>query len=138
MTPRTPTRQRFAAWFSLAAMLLLVLGAPIGQTSAAIEASGDMAAAAANAMHHSAGVSHAADAAGDVAEDASGPGLHDQCGYCSLFSHCPAVAQAELGATLDGSPPPTASRQRVRDANAVATTFPNALTRAPPHSLDRS
>ncbi len=118
-------------------MLLLVLGAPIGQTSAAINASGDAASHEAHAMHHVMGASHAADTASD-AGDADGPGLHDQCGYCSLFSHCPAVAQAELGLNLGGVPPPRAGCPPVRDARAVATTFPNALTRAPPRFLDRS
>ncbi|WP_162617978.1 DUF2946 domain-containing protein [Salinicola halophilus] len=134
MTSRPPQRTRFAAWLSLAAMLLLVLGAPIGQTSAAMNASGSAAAHEAHSMHHAAGASHAA----DTAEDVDNPGLHDQCGYCSLFSHCPAVAQAELGMNLGGVPPPRAGCQPVRDARAVATTFPNALTRAPPRFIDRS
>jgi len=55
----------------------------------------------------------------------------DACGYCSLFSHCPALADSHWTAALRLSPV-----QQTGGALPLAplfcTHFPRALSRAPP------
>jgi hypothetical protein len=55
----------------------------------------------------------------------------DACGYCSLFSHCPALADSHWAAALRPSPV-----QQTGGALPLAplscTHFPRALSRAPP------
>ncbi|GIZ12263.1 DUF2946 domain-containing protein [Pseudomonas sp. NCCP-436] len=67
-----------------------------------------------------------------LARDGGRPVLQvDACGYCSLFSHCPALADSHWAVALRQS-----SSRQTGGALALAplscTHFPRALSRAPP------
>ncbi|WP_280570189.1 DUF2946 domain-containing protein [Chromohalobacter sp. 296-RDG] len=119
---RTSTR-RFTAWLSLFAMLLVVCGPVVGQASASLRHD---AMPAHMTMHVEAG--QGPPSSGHV----ESAGLHDQCPYCSLFGHFPViegVSTISIAANAAVIAPRVPS---VLASQAVTTTFPNALTRAPP------
>lgn len=116
--------RRLVAWLSLFAMLLVVCGPAIGQASAALR---HHAMPAGMMMH--VGMESRAIGAGHHVDTA---GLHDQCGYCSLFGHFPVLAEASGSSTPDGAIVSAPRVPEVLASQASTTTFPNALTRAPP------
>ncbi|SOC51904.1 Protein of unknown function [Chromohalobacter canadensis] len=115
---------RFTAWLSLLAMLLVVCGPVIGQASASLR----HGAMPAHGMMH-AEVGHASHSRGDPVTTI---GLHDQCPYCSLFGHFPVIEGASTASLSDNATVVAPRVPRVLASQAVTTTFPNALTRAPP------
>ncbi|MCK0745857.1 DUF2946 domain-containing protein [Chromohalobacter nigrandesensis] len=119
---RTSTR-RLTAWLSLFAMLLVICGPVIGQASASLR---DDSMPAHRMMHVDAG--QGAPSSGHI----ESVGLHDQCAYCSLFGHFPVIEGASSAPVPDNTAVIAPRVPRVLASQAVATTFPNALTRAPP------
>ncbi|GAB3338336.1 MULTISPECIES: DUF2946 domain-containing protein [Chromohalobacter] len=112
--------RRFTAWLSLFAMLLVVCGPVVGQASAS--------------LRHDAMPAHAEAGHGDHSRDGhvASVGLHDQCPYCSLFGHFPVIEGAFTASVVDNAAVIAPHAPRVLASQAVTTTFPNALTRAPP------
>ncbi|NWO09735.1 DUF2946 domain-containing protein [Chromohalobacter salexigens] len=118
--------RRFTAWLSLFAMLLVVCGPVVGQASASLRHD---AMPAHGMMHAEAGYGDHS-RGGHVAS----VGLHDQCPYCSLFGHFPVIEGAFTAPIVDNAAVSAPRVPRVLASQAVTTTFPNALTRAPPYA----
>ncbi|WP_277810509.1 DUF2946 domain-containing protein [Chromohalobacter canadensis] len=116
--------RRFTAWLSLFAMLLVVCGPVVGQASASLRHD----AMPAHAMMHEEAGHGDHSRGGHVAS----VGLHDQCPYCSLFGHFPVIEGAFTASIADNAAVIAPRVPRVLAAHAIVTTFPNALTRAPP------
>lgn len=116
---------RLAARLALVAMLLLLVGPVIGQLSAFGES--------AHGHHAGTPMAHAADesARADAHRTKAASWL-DPCGYCSLFQHCPVIADA-LPRAARASVPATAQPATAPcAAHGSLAVFPHALTRAPP------
>lgn len=117
----TARRRTFAAHLGLLALVLVVL-APLASQLRAEPA--DWRWLSELACHEG----------GDpeaVAKDAGRPVLQvDACGYCSLFSHCPALTDSHW--TLTGRLSPVQTGAALPLAPPPCTHFPRALSRAPP------
>ncbi|ABE57564.1 DUF2946 domain-containing protein [Chromohalobacter israelensis] len=124
-SPRTSLR-RVTAWLSLFAMLLVVCGPVVGQASASLRHD----AMPSHAMMHAEAGHGDHTRGGHVAS----VGLHDQCLYCSLFGHFPVLEGASTASMADNAAVIAPRVPRVLASQAVTTTFPNALTRAPPYA----
>ncbi|MHB0775101.1 DUF2946 family protein [Halomonas sp. WWR20] len=112
---------RHPAYLALLAMLLLVAGPAIGQFSAFDRAGHE---------HHAGQVSSAQSSAESSFSKAVS--WHEQCGYCSLFYHCPVLDVALPQVARDPLLAMLAPSAATRSAQGNLTVFPHALTRAPP------
>jgi hypothetical protein len=117
----TARRRTFAAHLGLLALVLIVL-APLASQLRAEPADWRWL----NELACHEGIDPAARAS-DVGE----PLLQvDACGYCSLFSHCPALTDSHWALTGRLSPVQTGAALPL--APPSCTHFPRALSRAPP------
>lgn len=115
----TARRRTFAAHLGLLALVLVVL-APLASQLRAEPA--DWRWLNELSCHHG---------GEPVAKDGGRPVLQvDACGYCSLFSHCPALTDSHWALTGRLSPVQTGAALPL--APPSCTHFPRALSRAPP------
>ncbi|MGQ7248672.1 DUF2946 domain-containing protein [Halomonas sp. V046] len=140
-------RRRFsnrAYHWALMAMLLVVLGPLAGQASEALLGSHSHPHAAHKDLPRTISASsvaptgtpyihpHAANRGSTSSSDHAAQGLHDACGYCSLFKLVPVLYALLPGVApvRDRTSAPTPRRQLVGHGDPAV--FPNAQTRAPP------